>query len=141
MTVQSIAIQTPVVNDPDSIAELDYGRVRESWLNAPTACDRAPDESDATRLYAVSAARHGPWMFVRYVHPHGGVKTMHTEAATNGDGGFYPRALERESASDWPRSVVPFDSDGPDDYYRSPELEWLETLWADHAELREVATA
>lgn len=141
MSDGTIPIETPVVNAPGRTVRLDYGRVRESWLDAPTAGDVDEDDQEATRLYAVSAARHGPWLHVRYIHPQGGVKTMHTSAGRNDDGTFYPRGLEVSARDDWPRSIVPEVDEGPDDVYRSPELQWLEELWGDRAELREVATA
>jgi hypothetical protein len=129
VSVQHVSVATPQPNDDREIP-LAYYRVPDSWLDAPGAVNQAPDDADAVRLYAVSAAHGGDWLFTRYVHPRGGVKTLLTEA-TDGTNGWYPRALERDSPANWPRSIVPTVDDESDGEYRGPELDWLDELWRD----------
>jgi len=124
-----VSVATKQPNDEREIP-LAYYQIPESWLDAPGAQDQAPEDDEAVRLFAVSAAHDGPWIFIRYVHPRGGVKTMFTQATQN-DTGWYPAALERGSPAHWPRTVVPDRDDSPDGEYRGSELDWLDDLWAD----------
>lgn len=124
-----VSVATPQPNDDREIP-LAYYQIPASWLDAPSTVDQAPDDGDAVRLYAVSAAHNGPWIFTRYLHPRGGVKTLVTDAAQNADG-WYPAALDRGSRADWPRTIVPSVDDAPDGEYRGDELDWLDDLWCD----------
>lgn len=139
MSAEPVNVSTPQPNDGREIP-LAYYRLPETWLDAPGAVDQAPEDDEAVRLFAVSAATCGKWLVTRYAHPRGGVKTLMAERY-QGDGKSYPRALRRDSPADWPRTVVPTPDDEPDGEYRGPELDWLDELWADRDVFRWVIDA
>lgn len=139
MSVEPVSIATPQPNDDREIP-LAYYRLPETWLDAPGARDQAPEDDEAVRLFAVSAATSGKWLITRYAHPDGGVKTKFAQANRAGDGA-YPKALEKDSPAVWPRTVVPTTEDEPDGVVRGREEEWLDELWADRDVFQRVIEA
>jgi len=116
---------------PITVDGEEFEPIPESWLDAPAAYDGDDDApEDAVRLYAVSARAAGRGLEIRYLHPRGGVKTLETSAHLKSDGeSVFPSGLA--SGGGWKRSVVPTTDQEPDGQARGPELEHLETLWAD----------
>lgn len=105
---------------------LEFYPVPESWITHARSFDRGQGRR---RLYVVSAAQKGGWLYLRYTDPVTAFVQHQKTTLTRHKRGVIPRALTNQSRARWPRSITP--TRDPEDHREPCETEHLVALWAD----------